>query len=97
MERDELHVHLLPLHLVLQKLLHLIKSLFNNLLIFVFLFITLGDGSMWILLWFMSESALPIFCCKSFVVSDFIFRSLISFKFILCIVLRNVVFSFFHI
>ena len=93
-ERDVLHVHLLLRHPVRQKLLSLIKSLFNNLFIFVFLFITLGDGSMRILLWFMSESALLIFCSKSFVVSAFIFRSLIHFKFILCIVLGSV-FSFF--
>ena len=48
-----------------------------------------------ILLCFMSESALFIFCSKGFGVSAFIFRSLIHFKFILCIVLGSVVFSLF--
>ena len=41
-----------------QKLLSLIKS---YLFIFVFIFITLGGGSKQILLWFMSESVLPMF------------------------------------
>ena len=35
-----------------------------------------------ILLWFMSESVLPMISSKSFSVSSFIFRSLIHFEFI---------------
>ena len=62
-----------------QKLLSLIKS---HLFIFVFIFITLGDGSKKILLRFMSESVLPVFSSKSFIVSSLTFRSLIHFEFI---------------
>ena len=61
-----------------QKLLSLFRS---HLLIFVFMLITLGDGSKKILLQFISESVLPMFSCKSFIVSGFTFRSLIHFIF----------------
>ena len=62
-----------------QKLLSLIKSHWFN---FVFIVITLGGGSMKILLWFMSESVQPKFSFRSFIVSNLIFRSLIHFEFI---------------
>ena len=62
-----------------QKLLSLIRS---HLLIFVFIFITLGGGSKKILLQFMSKSVLPMFSSKSFIVSGLTFRSLINFEFI---------------
>ena len=39
----------------------------SNLFIFVFIFITLGDGSTMILLQFMSESVLPTFFFKSII------------------------------
>ena len=51
-------------------------------LIFVFIFITVGGGSKKILLWFMSKSILPMFSSKSFIVSSLTFRSLIHFEFI---------------
>ena len=62
-----------------QKLLSFIRS---HLFIFVFIFITLGGGSKKILLRFMSESVLPVFSSKSFMVSGLTFRSLIDFEFI---------------
>ena len=62
-----------------QKLLSFIRS---HLFIFVLIFITLGCGSKKILLWFMSDSVLPVFSFKSFIVSGLTFRSLIHFEFI---------------
>ena len=62
-----------------QMLLSLIRP---YLLIFAFIFITLGRESEKILLWFMSKSSLLTFPCKSFIVSDITFRSLIHFEFI---------------
>ena len=77
-----------------QKLLSLIRP---HLFIFVFIFIILGGGSRKILLWFMSESVLPMFSSKSFIVSGLTFRSLIHFEFIfLCMVLESVLVSFFY-
>ena len=64
---------------VVQKLLSFIRS---HLFIFVFISITLGDGSKKILLWFMSKSVLPMFSSKSFIVSCLTFRSLSHFEFI---------------
>uniref|UniRef100_A0A8D0NF36 Uncharacterized protein n=1 Tax=Sus scrofa TaxID=9823 RepID=A0A8D0NF36_PIG len=61
-----------------QKLLSLIKS---HLFIFGFTVITLGGGSEKMLLWSMSESDWPMFSSKSFIVSGFIFRSLLHFEF----------------
>ena len=58
------------------KLLSLIRS---HLFIFVFISITLEDGSEKILLRFMSESVLPLFSSRSFIVSGLTFRSLIHF------------------
>ena len=62
-----------------QKLLSLIRP---HLFIFVFIFIILGGGSRKILLWFMSESILPMFSSKSFTISSLTFRSLIHFEII---------------
>ena len=50
----------------MQKLLSLIRS---HLFIFVFIFITLRGGSEKILLWFMSESVLPMLSSKTLIVS----------------------------
>ena len=56
-----------------QNLLSLIRF---HLLIFVFIFITLGGGSKKLLLQFMTKSVLPIFSSKSFTVSSFTLGSL---------------------
>jgi len=50
--------------------------------IFVFIFITLGDRSEEIFLQFMSETVLPMFSSKSFILPGLTFRSLIHFEFI---------------
>ena len=70
---------LLIVSFIVQKLLSLIRS---HLFIFVFISITLRDGSQRILLWFMSESVLPMFSSKCFIVSGLTFRDLIHFEFI---------------
>ena len=44
----------------------------------------------------MSESVLPMFASRSFIVSGLMFRSLIHFEFILCMVLDSVLVSFFY-
>ena len=64
---------------VVQKVLSLIRS---HLFIFVFISIILGDGLKKILLQFMSQSVLPMFSSKSFIVSGLTFRSLIHFEII---------------
>ena len=71
---------LLKVSLVAQKLLSLIRS---HLFIFIFISITLEGGSQGILLWCMSESVLPMFSTRTFIVSGHKFRSLIHFEFIL--------------
>ena len=58
----------------------LLSSITSYLFIFVFISITLIDGSKKILLWFMWGSTLHMFFSKSFVVSGLIFRSLIHFE-----------------
>ena len=58
----------------MQKLLHIIRS---HLLIFVFIFITLGGVSKKILLRFMSKSVLPMFSSKSFILLGLTVRSFI--------------------
>ena len=68
--------------IVVQQLLSLIRS---HLFIFLFIFITLGGGSKEILLWFLSEGFLPVFFCKSFIVSDLTFRYLIHFEYFFCV------------
>ena len=69
-----------------QKLLSLIRS---HLLVFLFIFITLGGGSKKILLRFMSKSIFPMLSSKSFIVSSLIFRSLIHFEFIFVYSIRE--------
>ena len=64
---------------VVQKLLSLIRP---HLLIFAFISNILRGGSSRILLWFMSESVLPMFSSRSFIISGLTFRSLIYFEFI---------------
>ena len=54
----------------------------SHLFIFVFISISLGGGSKRILMWFMWQSALPMFSSKSFIVSGLTFRSLFHFQFI---------------
>ena len=61
-----------------QKLLSLLRP---HLFIFVFIFITLGDGSIKTLP-AIYVSVLPMFSSKTFIVSDFTFRTVIHFKFI---------------
>ena len=70
---------LLIVSFVVQKLLILIRS---YLFIFTFISNILGGGSYRILLWFMSESVLPMFSSRSLIVSGLTFRSLIHFEFI---------------
>ena len=64
---------------IVQKLFSLIRS---HLFIFSFNSITLGGGSQRILLWFMSESVLPPFSSRSFIVYGLTFTSLIHLEFI---------------
>ena len=58
-----------------QKLLSLIWSH-----LFIFISITLGDGSEKILLQFMSKGVLSMCSSRNFIVSSLTFRSLIYFK-----------------
>ena len=44
----------------------------------------------------MSESVLPMFSSRGFIVSGLTFRSLIHFGLFLCMVLENVLVSFFY-
>ena len=63
-----------------QKLLSLIRS---HLFVYAFISFALGDRSKKILLlWCMPKSALPMFTSTSFIVSGFMFRSLIHVGFI---------------
>ena len=64
---------------VVQKLLSFIRC---HLFIWVFISISLGGGSKRVLLWFMSQSVLPMFSSKSFIVFGLTFRSSIHFEFI---------------
>ena len=70
---------LLIVSFVVQKLLSLIRS---HLFIFACISNILGGGSWRILLRYMSESVLPMFSSRSFIVSGLTFRSLIHFDFI---------------
>ena len=70
--------------IAVQKLLSLIRSH-----LFIFIPITLVSRSKSILLRFMSESVLPMFSTKSFIMSDFTFRSLIHFEFIFVLGVRK--------
>ena len=73
---------LLIVSFAMQKLLSLIRS---DLFIFIFISITLRDGSWGILLWFISSSVLLMFSFKSFIESHLTFRSLIHFWVYLCV------------
>ena len=70
---------LLRVSFAVQKLFSLIRS---HLFTFVFILITLGDGSKRISPWFTSSSVLPMFSSKSFIVSGLTYKSLIHFEFI---------------
>ena len=64
---------------IVQNILSLIRS---HLFIFVFIFITFGGGSKKDLAVIYVKSVLPMFFCKSFIVSGLTFRSLTHFEFI---------------
>ena len=76
-----------------QKLLSLTGS---HYFIFAFVPITLGDGSKKIFLQFTSKSVLPMFSSRSFLVPSVTFRSLFDLSLFLCVVLENVLISFFY-
>ena len=78
---------------VVQKLWSFIRS---HLFIFVFISITLRDGSKKILLWFMSKSVHPMFSSKSFIVSGLNLGLESILSLFLCIVLGSVLISFFY-
>ena len=59
-----------------------LSSVKSHLFIFAFISITLGSGLWKIFLRFISESVLPVFSSRSFIVSGLTFRSLIYFEFI---------------
>ena len=61
-----------------QKLVSWIKP---HLVIFVFIFIALGDGPKKTWVQFMSENVLPMLSSKSFIVSRLMFKSLSHFEF----------------
>ena len=73
-----------------EKLLSLIRS---PLFMFVFIPITVGDGPQKILLQSMSNTVVPIFSSRSFVVSGLTLRSLIHCEFVF--MLENVLVSSF--
>ena len=62
-----------------QKLVSLVRS---HLFIFAFISVTLGDWPKKMLVQFMSENVLPMFCSRSLMVSCLIFKSLSHFEFI---------------
>ena len=66
-------------HFALQKLLRFSRP---HLFSLAFISIILRDGSKKMLPWFMSESVLPMFSSRSFIVSGLTFRSSIYFEFI---------------
>ena len=70
---------LLMFSLVMQKLFNLMKS---HLFILSFMFLTLGDISVKILLHGISEIFLPMFSCRAFIVLRLIFKSFIHLEFI---------------
>ena len=70
---------LLMVSFAMQNLLSLIRY---YLFIFVFIFITWGDGCKNLLLWFMSEGVLPMFSSKNCVIPDLTFRYLLHSEFI---------------
>ena len=76
--------------IVVQKFLSLIRS---HWFIFVFIVLILGGGSNRMLLLFMSEC--PLFSSRSFIVFGLTFRPSIHWSLFLCMVLENVLISFF--
>ena len=70
---------LLMVSFTVQKLLSLIRSY-----LFIFIFITLGDGSKRMLP-NLCQSVLPMSSSKIFIVSVLTFKSLIHFEFIFCV------------
>ena len=77
---------------VVHKLLSLIRS---HLFIF-YLFPLLWEVGLRGSCCDLSDSVLPMFSSRSFIVSGLTFRSLIHFEFILCMVLESVLVSFFY-
>ena len=73
-------------YFAVQKLLSIIRS---HLLIFVSISNSLGGGSKKILLQFMSKTVLPMFSCKSCMVSSLTFRSLIHLSLFVCVCVRE--------
>ena len=68
------------------------KAFKFNYILFVYFCFYFHYSRQWvkkILLQFMSESVLPMFSSKSFIISDLIFRSLIHFKFIFVCSIRE--------
>ena len=81
---------LLIVSFAVQKLLSLIKS--TCLLLFLFpLLLEVGHGGSY----FMSESVLPMFSSRIFILSGLTFRFLIRLSLFLCMVLESVLVSFF--
>ena len=64
--------------------------------IFVFISIILEDGSKKILLQFMSESVLPIFSSRGFIVSSLTLSSLIHFELIFVYGVNDLISFFLH-
>ena len=73
------HFVLFTVSFAVQKYLSFTRS---HLFIFVFIAVTIGGGSKKVLLWFMSNSVLPMFSSKSFIVSSLTKWSSIHFEFI---------------
>ena len=65
----------------MQKVVSLIRS---HLLSFVFVSITVGDGSKNLLLQFMSRNFLRMFSSRSFIVFGLTFRSLLHLSLFVC-------------
>ena len=65
----------------MQKVVSLIRS---HLLSFVFVSITVEDGSKNLLLQFMSRNFLPMFSSRSFIVFGLTFRSLLHLSLCVC-------------
>ena len=75
---------LLMISFSVQKLLNLIRS---HLYTFVFIFITLGDGSNYLPEKYVKECSAYVFIC--FIMSDLTFRSSVHFEFIFAFGVRE--------
>ena len=73
---------LFMLPFAIQNLFFFLSLIRSHLFAVVFIFTTLRSGSKKILLRFMSESVLPIFSSKIFIISSLTFRSSTHFEFI---------------